>query len=149
VDATDKPTDCSKSHPDRLLGTAQAVAIKGRTSRTIQLLSPTNHVPAGVKITAEMQRQAYYDIVSNTCPIGYQPTPSKLMFGQMWERRRSDEKSPQDKIAEKLDAYRQAGMDEHGLNIYRFQMEREDRQREEQHVYIGGRRHRGTIVRRR
>lgn len=64
MDATDKPTHCSKSHPDRLLGTAQAVAIKGRTSRTIQLLSPTNHVPAGVKITAEMHRQARDDMPS-------------------------------------------------------------------------------------
>ena len=42
------------------------------------------------------------------------------------------EKTREDKIAEKLDAYRQAGMDEHSLNIYRFRMEREDRQREEQ-----------------
>ena len=59
------------------------------------------------------------------------------------------EKTQQDKIAEKLDAYRQAGMDEHSLNIYRFQMEREDRQTDEQPVYIGRREHRGIIVRRR
>ena len=57
------------------------------------------------------------------------------------------EKTQQDKIAEKLDAYRQAGMDEFSLNIYRFRMEREDRQTEEQPVYIGRRRH-GIIVRR-
>jgi len=58
------------------------------------------------------------------------------------------EKTWQDKIAEKLDAYRQAGMDEHSLNIYRFQMEREDRQREEQPAYIGRRRYGRIIIRR-
>ena len=58
------------------------------------------------------------------------------------------EKTWQDKIAEKLDAYRQAGMDEHSLNIYRFRMEREDRQmEEEQPIYIG-RRHRRVVIRR-
>jgi len=57
------------------------------------------------------------------------------------------EKTWQDKIAEKLDAYRQAGMDEHSLNIYRFRMEREERPREEQPVYIGRPRRR-IIVRR-
>ena len=53
----------------------------------------------------------------------------------MWEKRRSDEKSPQDKIAEKLDTYRQAGMDERSLYIYRRQMEREGRQTDEEPVY--------------
>jgi hypothetical protein len=36
-----------------------------------------------------MQRQARYDIAVNTPPIGYQPSPTKLMFGQMWEKRSS------------------------------------------------------------
>ena len=58
------------------------------------------------------------------------------------------EKTQQGRIAEKLDAYRQAGMDEHSLNIYRWRMEREDRQAEEQQVYIGRRRHGRIIVRR-
>jgi hypothetical protein len=40
------------------------------------------------------------------------------------------EKTWQDRIEEKLDAYRQAGMDEHSLNIYRFQMEREGRRQQ-------------------
>ena len=56
------------------------------------------------------------------------------------------EKSGQDKIAEKLDAYRQAGMNEFSLNIYRIRMEREERQRQDQPVHIG-RRH-GIIIRR-
>ena len=58
------------------------------------------------------------------------------------------QKTWQDKITEKLDAYRAAGMDEHSLNIYRFRMEREDRQTEEQPVYIGRRRHGRIIIRR-
>ena len=47
------------------------------------------------------------------------------------------EKNRQDKIAEKLDAYRQAGMDEFSLNIYRMRMEREARQAQEQLVLMG------------
>jgi hypothetical protein len=47
------------------------------------------------------------------------------------------EKNRQDKIAEKLDAYRQAGMDEFSLNIYRMRMEREARQAQEQPVLMG------------
>jgi hypothetical protein len=56
------------------------------------------------------------------------------------------EKTPEQKIQEKLAAYRANGMDDHSLNIYRFRMEREDRQMQEQPVYIG-RRH-GIIIRR-
>jgi hypothetical protein len=56
------------------------------------------------------------------------------------------EKNQQDKIAEKLDAYRQAGTNEFSLNIYRIRMEREDRQRQEQPVHLG--RRRGIIIRR-
>jgi hypothetical protein len=33
-----------------------------------------------------MKSQARYDIAVNTPPIGYQPTPTRLMFGQMWEK---------------------------------------------------------------
>ena len=48
---------------------------------------------------------------------------------------------------ERLAAYRAAGMDDHSLNIYRFRMERDYRQTEEQPVYIG-RRHGRIIIRR-
>ena len=44
-----------------------------------------------------MQRQARYDIAVNTPPIGYQETPTKLMFGQMWEKRGSMEACSTDK----------------------------------------------------
>jgi len=56
------------------------------------------------------------------------------------------DKTRREKNAERLDTYRQAGMDENSLNIYRCRMEREDRQMQEQPVYIG-RRH-GPIIRR-
>jgi hypothetical protein len=47
---------------------------------------------------------------------------------------------------QKLEEYRAAGMDDHSLNIYRFRMEREDRQMQEQPIFLG-RRH-GRIIRR-
>ena len=58
------------------------------------------------------------------------------------------EKNRQDKIAEKLDAYRQAGMDEFSLNIYRMRMERADRQTQDPPALIG-RQHGRIPIRRR
>ena len=49
-------------------------------------------------------------------------------------------------IQQKLEEYRAHGMDDYSLAIYRFRMEREDRQTEEQPVRIG--RQYGPIVRR-
>ncbi len=57
------------------------------------------------------------------------------------------EKTRREKNAERLDTYRQAGMDENSLNIYRFRMEMEDWQTQEQPVYLV--RRRGPIIRRR
>jgi len=50
-------------------------------------------------------------------------------------------------IQQKLEEYRANGMDDHSLNVYRFRMETEDRQTQEQPAYLG-RRH-GPIIRRR
>ena len=50
-------------------------------------------------------------------------------------------------IQQKLEEYRANGMDDHSLNIYRFRMETEGRQTQEQPVYLG--RRRGPIIRRR
>jgi hypothetical protein len=47
---------------------------------------------------------------------------------------------------QKLEEYRAAGMDDHSLNIYRFRMEREDWQTQEQAIFLS-RRH-GRIIRR-
>ena len=55
------------------------------------------------------------------------------------------EKTRQEKNAEKLEAYRQAGMDEFSLNIHRFRMEREDRQTQDEETVYLGRRHRRII----
>jgi len=55
------------------------------------------------------------------------------------------EKTPEQKLEERLAAYRGADMDDHSLNIYRFRMER-DRQTREQPVFLG-RRH-GSVIRR-
>ena len=49
-------------------------------------------------------------------------------------------------IQQKPEEYRANGMDDHSLNIYRCRMEREDRQMQEQPVYLG--RRRGPIIRR-
>jgi hypothetical protein len=54
------------------------------------------------------------------------------------------EKTPEQKVEERLAAYRAAGMDDHSLNIYRFRMEREDRHAQEQPIFLG-RRH-GPII---
>ena len=51
-------------------------------------------------------------------------------------------------IQQKLEEYRANGMDDYSLNIYRFRMEREDRQTQEQPVYLG-RRHGRIPIRRR
>ncbi|MGB2625446.1 MAG: hypothetical protein WAK20_01545 [Candidatus Acidiferrum sp.] len=84
--ATDKPSHCSKSIASLLLRTAKAVMLR---DRTIQMLAPSTGIDK-VTITAEMQRQARYDISVNTPPIGYRDSgPTKLMFGQMWEKRAS------------------------------------------------------------
>ena len=40
-------------------------------------------------------------------------------------------------IQQKLEEYRANGMDDYSLNIYRCRMEREDRQAQEQPVYLG------------
>jgi hypothetical protein len=66
--ASDKPSHCSKSIASLLLRTAKAVLVR---DRTIQMLAPTAEI-GNVTITAEMQRQARYDIAVNRPPIGYQ-----------------------------------------------------------------------------
>jgi hypothetical protein len=48
---------------------------------------------------------------------------------------------------QKLEEYRAKGMDEYSLNIYRCRMEREDRQAQEQPVYLG-RQHGRILIRR-
>jgi len=83
---TDKPSHCSKSIAALLLRSARAVVVG---NRMIQMLSPSAEVDR-VVITAEMQRQARYDIAVNTPPIGYhESSPTKLMYSQMWEKRAS------------------------------------------------------------
>ena len=84
--ASDKPAHCSKSIASLLLRTAKAVLV---CDRTIQMLTPTAEID-NVIITAEMQRAAHYDRAARTPPAGYRETsPTKLMFGQMWEKRAS------------------------------------------------------------
>jgi hypothetical protein len=72
---SDQPDFCSKSRAALLLRTAKAVTIG---DRVIQLLAPTNLLPVSVKITAEMQRQARYDIAVNTPPIGLSVHPNEI-----------------------------------------------------------------------
>jgi len=61
-------------------------------------------------------------------------------------RSESSSKPREVTIQQKLEEYRANGMDDYSLNIYRFRMEREERQTQEQPVYLG-RRH-GIIIRR-
>jgi hypothetical protein len=82
---TDIPQFCSKSIAAILKRTGQAVEVG---PRAIQMLEPSGS-PA-VLVTAEMQRAAGYDQAVNRPPVGYhESSPTKLMFGQMWEKRAS------------------------------------------------------------
>lgn len=56
------------------------------------------------------------------------------------------EETPEHKLEERLAAYRAASVDDYSLNIYRCRMEKEDRQIQEEPVYLG-RRH-GIVIRR-
>lgn len=49
------------------------------------------------------------------------------------------EKTPEEKLDELLAAYRAAGVNDYSLNIYRMRMEGQDRQMQEQPIYLGRR----------